>query len=95
MRILRGSFCALGFLGLLWLKRGGVGGNLTPGSLAGPAFGNLEDAVHLHILQDIGAAADPADLDTVDARPLAQAKMWIHPVVALVPATAVDLIDLG
>src|SRR5882672_12304587 len=65
------------------------------GSLAGPTLGDLEDAVHLHTLQDIGATTDPADLDTIDPCPLAQAEMWIHPVMALVPAATVDLIDLG
>src|SRR6266542_1875750 len=64
-------------------------------SMAGPTLGDLEDAVHLQTLQDIGATTDPADLDTVDSLPLAQAEMWMHPVMALVPAAAVDLIDLS
>ena len=63
--------------------------------MAGPALADLEDAVHLDTLQDIGATTDPADLDAVDSRAVAQAEMWIQPVMALVPAAAVDLIDLG
>jgi hypothetical protein len=65
------------------------------GSLAGLALGNLEDTVHLYTLKHISAATDPANFNAVDPFPLAQAEMWIHPIMALVPATAVDLVQDG
>ena len=61
----------------------------------GAALGDGEQAVHGDIFQDIGPTTDPADLNAVDPCPLAQAEVWVHPVVALVAASTVHFVNLG
>ena len=59
-----------------------------------PAFDDCQELVHADVLHHIQAAADPADLDAVDAVPFSQPKMKSHPMVALIPPATVHFIEL-
>jgi hypothetical protein len=58
-------------------------------------FDNGERAIDGDVLQNIHAAADPADLDAVNPVMLAQSEVEARAVVALVASAGVDLGDLG
>ena len=61
----------------------------------GAPLEDAHDSIHGDVLEHVDPAADPADLDAVDAVVLAQAEVQPRAEVALVAAAAVDLVDLA
>ena len=59
----------------------------------GAAFGESDEPIDCDTLEDVGAAADPRDLDPVHLGPVSEAEIEARPVMALVPAPAVDLVQ--
>ena len=66
-----------------------------------PSFDDLQDLVRVNVLQNIHVvlqnihvATDPVDLDSVDVVSFGKTEVQPHPVVSLVPASAVDFVDL-
>ena len=58
------------------------------------SFGDCQEFIDCNILQNVDTATDPADLDAVNAVMPAQAEMQSTAVMALIPTTAVDFVDL-
>ncbi len=58
-------------------------------------FRDPEELVDLDVFEDVHPAADPPDLDPVDAVAPAQSEVKSASPMALVATTAVDFVDLG
>ena len=74
-------------LALLWRQGGAV--SVRPfffGVRAGSLLGDRQHLIHGNVFNDVNAAADPADLDTVDAVPMVQTEVEPRTIVTLIAA---------